>query len=67
MNDAVFEVPNSGRWEELNRSASLTVKHLNPENLILQLIPMREKYYKNNKLEVTNRSRTGIIIDTLNC
>ena len=67
MNDAVFEVLNSGRWEELNKSACLTVKHRNPENLILQHIPIREKIYKNNKLEVTNRSRTGIIIDTLNC
>ena len=44
MNDAVFEILSSGRWEELNRSASLIVKHLNPENLILQHIPIREKY-----------------------
>ena len=68
MNDAVCYLFNSGRWNELNRSAFLTVKYHNPENLIFQHLPIKEKIenpYKNNRSEEINRMRNGIIIDTL--
>ena len=68
MNDAVCYLFNSGRWNELNRSAFLTIKYHNPENLIFQHLPVKEKIenpYKNNRLEEINRMRNGIIIDTL--
>ena len=68
MSDAVCTLINSGRWSELNRSASLTVKYHNPENLIFQQLPLKEKVenpYKNNKLEEIIRMRNGIMIDTL--
>ena len=68
MNDSICTLFNRGRWNELNRSAFLTVKYHNPENLIFQHLPIKEKIenpYKNNRLEEVNRSRNGIIIDTL--
>ena len=68
MNDAVCTLFISGRWNELNRSAFLTVKYHNPENLVFQHLPIKEKTenpYKNNRLEEINRMRNGIIIDTL--
>ena len=68
MNDAICTLFNSGRWNELNRSAFLTVKYHNPENLIFQHLPIKEKIenpYKNNRFEEINRMRNGIIIDTL--
>ena len=68
MNDAVCYLFNSGKWNELNRSAFLTVKYHNPENLIFQHLPIKEKInnpYKNNRFEEINRMRNGIIIDTL--
>ena len=68
MSDAVCTLFNSGRWNELNRSAFLTVKYHNPENLIFQHLPVKEKIenpYKNNGLEEINRMRNGIITDTL--
>ena len=68
MNDSIFTLFNSGRWNELNRSAFLTVKYHNPPNLIFQHLPIKEKIenpYKNNRLEEINRMRNGIIIDTL--
>ena len=68
MNDAICTLFNSGRWNELNRSAFLTIKYHNPENLIFQHLPVKEKInnpYKNNRLEEINRMRNGIIIDTL--
>ena len=68
MNDAVCTLFNSGRWNELNRSAFLTVKYHNPKNMIFQHLPIKEKIenpYKNNRLEEINRMRNGIIIDTL--
>ena len=68
MNDSICTLFNSGRWNELNRSAFLTVKYHNPENLIFQHLPVKEKVnnsYKNNRLEEINRMRNGIIIDTL--
>ena len=66
--DSVCILFNSGRWNELNRSAFLTLKYHNPENMIFQHLPIKEKIenpYKNNRLEEINRMRNGIIIDTL--
>ena len=68
MCDVVCTLFNSGRWDEINRSAFLTVKYHNPENLIFQHLTVKEKIenpYKNNRLEEINRMRNGIIIDTL--
>ena len=68
MNDAVCTLFNSGRWNELNRSAFLTVKYHNPKNMIFQHLPIKEKIenpYKNNRLEEINRMRGGVIVDTL--
>ena len=68
MSDAACTLFNSGRWNELNRSAFLTVKYHNPENLIFQHLPIKEKVnnpYKNNRLEEFNRMRNGKILDTL--
>ena len=68
MNDSICTLFNTGRWNELDRSAFLTVKYHNPENLIFQHLPVKEKVnnpYKNNRLEEINRMRNGIIIDTL--
>ena len=41
MNDAICTLFNTGKWNELNRSAFLTVKHHNPENLIFQHLPIK--------------------------
>ena len=68
MNESICTLFNSGRWNELNRSAFLTVKYHNPENIMFQHLPVKEKVknpYKNNRLEEINRMRNGIIIDTL--
>ena len=53
MSEAVFSLFNSGRWNELNTSAFLTVKYHNPKNLVCQQLPINEKVnnlYKNNRL-----------------
>ena len=68
MKDSICTLFNTGRWNELNRSAFLTIKYHNPENLIFQHLPVKKKIknpYKNNRLEEINRMRNGIIIDTL--
>ena len=68
MIDAVCYLFNSGKWNQINRSAFLTVNYHKPENLIFQHLPMKEKIknpYKNNRFEEINRMRNGIIIDTL--
>ena len=68
MNESICTLFNSGRWNELKRSAFLTIKYHNLENLIFQHLPKKEKInhpYKNNRLEEINRMRNGIIIDTL--
>ena len=68
MSDAICSLFNSGKWNELNRCAFLTVKYHNPENLVFQHLPIKEKFenpYKNNRLEEINRMRSGIIKDTL--
>ena len=65
MSDAVCTLFNSGRWNELNRSAFLTVKYHNPENLIFRHLLLKEKSenpYKNNRLEEINRMRNGVIV-----
>ena len=68
MIESICTLFNSGRWNELNRSAFLIIKYHNPENLILQHLPIKEKVnnpYMNNRLEEINRMRNGIIKDTL--
>ena len=58
----------SGRWKELSICAFLSVEYHNPENLVFQHLPVKEKIknpYKNNRLEKINRMRNGVIIDTL--
>ena len=46
MSDAICTLFNTGRWNELNRSAFLTIKYHNPENLIFQHLPIKEKNRK---------------------
>ena len=41
--DKVSELFISGRWDQVNRSALLTVKNQTPENLIFQHILIKEK------------------------
>ena len=68
MNDSICALCNSGRWNELHRSAFLTIKYHNPENLVFQHLPIKEKVknpYKKKRLEEISRMRNGIIIDTL--
>ena len=68
MNESIYSLFNSGRWNELNRSDFLTVKHHNPHNLVFQRLPIKENVKnpnKNNRFEEINRMRNGIIIDTL--
>ena len=67
LNDAVCEIFNSGRWDELKRTVFLTVKYHNPKNLIFQHIPIREKvkYSYKNRLQEMNHCRNGVIFDTL--
>ena len=43
MKDSICTLFNSGKWNELNRSAFLTVNCHNPENLIFQHLPIKEK------------------------
>ena len=57
MSDAVCSLFNSGKWNELNRSAFLSVKHHNPENSVFQHLPVEKKIrnpYKNNRFEEIN-------------
>ena len=42
MNESICTLFNSGRWNELNRSAFLTIKYHNPENLIFQHLPVKK-------------------------
>ena len=68
MSVAVCSLFNSGRWNELTRSAFLTVNCQNPENLIFQHHLVREKInksYKNNRLEENKKMRNAIKMDTL--
>ena len=68
MNDAVCSLFNSKEFEKLNLCCFLTVKYHNPENLIFQHLPARDRIqipFKNNAYEDVNRSRNGVIIATL--
>ena len=68
MNESICSLFNSGRWNELHRSAFLTVKNHNLENFVSQQLPVKEKImnrYKNITLEEINRLKNGIIKDTL--
>ena len=68
MNESFCSLFISGRWNVLNRSAFLTVKYHNPENLFFQHLPVKEKTKnpcKNNRLKEINRRRKSIIVDTL--
>ena len=68
MSDAVCSFFNSGRWNEINRSAFLSVKYHNPDNSFFEHLPVKEKVensYKNKRLEKINSMRNGIIVDTL--
>ena len=68
MSDAVCSLFNSGKWNELDICAFLTVKDQNPKNLGFQHLPVKEKIenpYKNNRLQEINRMRIGFLEDTL--
>ena len=68
LNDAVCEKIVSGRWDELGRSAFLTVKYHKPANLIFQHLPVKERIinpYEHDRLEQMNCSRGGIVSDTI--
>ena len=68
LSDAVCSLFNTGKWNELNRCAYLTVKYHNPENLVFHHLPIKKKIenpYKNNRLEEINRMRNGVMLDTL--
>ena len=42
ISNAVCSLFNSGRWNELKKSAFLTVKYHNPENSVFQHLPVKE-------------------------
>ena len=68
MSESIGSLFNSGRWNELNRSAFLTVKNHKPENLDFQHLPLKEKIKnpnKNNRFQEINRMRNGFIIHSL--
>ena len=68
MNESICSWSKNGSWNELKRSAFRTVKYHNPENLVFQHLPVKNKIknpYKDNRLEKINRMRNGIIIHTL--
>ena len=65
MGDTVCEIFNSGRWNDLNRSASI-IKYDNPKNIIFQHVLIREKTNNPYKEKYINHSRNAGIIDTLN-
>ena len=44
MSDAVCSFFNSRRWNYLNKCPFLTVNYHNPENLIFQNLPVKEKF-----------------------
>ena len=68
MISAVCTLFFSGRWNELMKSAFLTVKYYNPENLIFQHLPIKKRIInpiKNNRLEEIDGTRNGKILDIL--
>ena len=60
VNDSSCSSFNSGRWNELGRSAFLTMNYHNLENLVFQHLPVKE-----NRLDEINRIRKGKTRDTL--
>ena len=70
MSVGIWSLFNSGRWKQLNRCAILPVKYHNPENLVFQHLPVKEKIinpYKSidcKTIEI-NRMRSGLKLDTL--
>ena len=68
MSDKFCKLFNSARLNELNKSAFLSGKYHNSENLVFQHLPVKEKNtnsYKSNGLEEIDKLRNGIVIDTL--
>ena len=68
VSDAVCTMFTSCRLNELNRSAFFTVKYHNPENLVFQHHPVKEKIkhtYENHRLEEVNRMKNEVVTDTL--
>ena len=62
MNDVYVEAFNNQSFnEDGDESAILTIKYHNPQDLIFQHLPVKEKV---KKIEV-NRMRKGYIVDTL--
>ena len=65
MNESICTLFNSERWNELKRSAFITVRYHNPENLVFEKLPVKDKNkkpYKSNRLEKIPMMRNGIII-----
>ena len=68
MSDGFCNLFISGRWNEQDRCAFITVKYLKPDILVLQHFPVTDKItnsYKNNTLEGINRMRVGVFMDTI--
>ena len=68
LNESVCSLFKSGRGNELNISAFLTVKYHKPELLVFQNLPVKEKTnspYQNNRLEEIIKMRKVIIKDIL--
>ena len=68
MSDAVCSLNISGRWDELSRCAFLNLNYHNPENLVFQHLPVKDRInisFKNQRLERIKRTRNGIIMDSL--
>ena len=64
MDDALRQLFNSKKWDELNKYASTTIKYHNLESVYLQHIPKKENIknpYENNRLQEINRSPNCII------
>ena len=68
MKELICSLFNSGRWNDFIRCAFLTVTYHNPENLVFQYLPVKEKIKnpcKNNRSEKNSRMTNSVIIDTL--
>ena len=69
MKESICSLFISGRWNELNRCAFLTVKNHNPDKLIEQHLPVKEKInnpFGNNRSEESIRMRKSLLTDSLN-
>ena len=66
--DIVGSLSNSGKRNEFNKCAFLTVKDHHPENLVFQHLPVKENSknpYKNTRLKKIKRMRNCMIIELL--